>query len=168
MEVNWEDWSCQCQLTKVKICNLTVLVSLEKVKGFMAAFGTIVQAYLGYWKRWGGKIFDGTLTLLMDLNDGAQVPPMIDITSMGEQLLIFVEDSSKQQRSYFRCSQKGHIAPFCKYKPKVLDVSGGDITWENIVDGMQENRTGAKVPVSVPITVGSLAGVQVTNPTGTL
>ena len=36
------------------------------------------------------------------------------------------------------------------------------------MDGMQENRTGAKVPVSVPKTVGSLAGVQVTNPTGTL
>jgi len=163
-------WSCQRQLTKVKICNLTVHVSLDKVKGFMAAFGTIVQASLGYWKRWGGKVLDGTLTLLMDLNDGAEVPPMIDITSMGEQLLIFVEGSSKQQRSCFRCSRKGHIAPFCRYKPKVPDVSGGDRTWANIVavDGIQGKGTGAKAPVSVPISVGSLTGVQVGNPTGAL
>ena len=160
-------WSCQRQLTKVKICNLTVHVSLDKVKGFMAAFGTIVQASLGYWKRWGGKVLDGTLTLLIDLNDGVQVPPMIDITSMGEQLLIFVEGSSKQQRSCFKCSRKGHIAPFCRYKPKVPDVSGGDRSWANIVDGMQEKRTGARMPVSVPITVGSLDGVQVTNPSET-
>ena len=128
-------WSCQRQLSKVKIVNYTIHINLEKVKAYLGGFGSIITCSVGYIpRRWGGKVPDGTLHFLMDLKEGMEIPSSISISPMGEHLMVFVE-GEKRKNTCYKCLRKGHIAPFCRYKPRAQEVPTSERSWAAVVDG---------------------------------
>lgn len=110
-------WSSSDHLTTVKVINYTTHIKIENLVKKMGEFGTVATWRLGELRDFPGT-GDGTVIFKMSLNQGSELPAFIEAPCTGEILHIFCDS---MQKVCFKCLEKGHIAPFCRKKMKILD-----------------------------------------------
>ena len=153
--VQWEKvgqkvygWSISDILTSVRVINNTVHIDLEKVKGKMMEYGKIIHCQENLHRRLRG-VKDGSITFKMKLYEDAVIPAFIDIVVMGECLQLFTEVNS---RVCYKCTRPGHIAAFCKAKPR--EVRQTQSSWAKIVSGEGEEGGEGRAPLPSPCPTG--------------
>ena len=139
--VSWEEkfpgvtlygWSTAEYLTNVTIINWTNHLKFDALKKKISEYGTIVSHRFGVFKE-DPTLRNGTVYFRLKIAENApKLPAFIEIPSMGEALQVFTD---KSERVCFKCTKKGHIAPFCKAKPKTVDYSQNPTqSWARIVE----------------------------------
>ena len=136
-------WSSDEVLTTVKFINIPYFVDIQFILNHMKKFGTILDHRVGVLSQtgcpdWDG-IPDGSLTLKMKVNEGAVLPPFLDLTKHGESLQLV---SDQVEKKCFRCFGKGHISLHCYQKPKNFTEENSVKTWAGIVsnnDGLGQS-----------------------------
>jgi len=135
-------WSTTENLANVKVINLTVHINTSKVLKKMEEYGKIIHSKLGTHKDLPG-VLDGSLHLKMKLRQGVTLPSFIEVDSMGENLQVFSDFS---ERVCFKCTKKGHIAPFCKFKSMNAAQKAKSTSWASIVE---KGTEGGDIPQAV-------------------
>lgn len=137
-------WSTSEYLTPITIMNWSKYLNFEKLKARLETYGKIISFQFGVFKE-DPLCKNGNIHLRMKLKEGAVIPAFVEIPGAAECLQIYSDNTEKV---CFRCTEKGHIAPFCRKKAKQVDYTKNqNPTWACIAS----QNLGDNTPNSVEV-----------------
>lgn len=112
-------WSTSEYLTPITVMNWSKYLNFEMLKSRLENYGKIISYQFGVFKE-DPLCKNGNIHLRMKLKAGAEIPAFVEIPGAAECLQIYSDNTEKV---CFRCTEKGHIAPWCRKKAKKVDYS---------------------------------------------
>ena len=147
--MTFHGWSTREYLTSATIVNYTKKLGIAGIVKKLEEYGKVISHRFGVFKE-DPTIANGKVHFRIKMNDGVKLPSIIEIPSAGEMVEVF---SDSTEKVCFKCTKKGHIAAFCRFKAQDMDYANNPTpTWAQIVS--QSNNAGSQGAVAT----GNLTG----------